>query len=139
MTVDIIRSGLPVIDGSYPVPGGTNPDVTLFYLQQQPSSPPANAVWSNTFGVLAHGKVTAVQNQNPFAVELITDGHSNADCFKGSSATVVLGPKATTTAAQLAQVFSQGTNFPRPMLACAYAGGTPPQLLAFTVTYQPQP
>jgi hypothetical protein len=144
VTIGIIRSGLPVVPGNYPPPQVPNsgPQTTLFYLGQQITSPTdtmPNGAWANTFGVLARGKVLEIQNQNAFAVELVVDNHSTAECFKDTSATVVLGPKATTTPAQLAQIFTLGPNFPRPIVACAYAGTSPPQLLAFTITYQPQP
>ena len=113
-----------------------NPAQLLFYLQLQPLGlGGTNAAWTNTFGVAASGAVTAIENQGPYDIELIADGSTSDDCFSGSTSTVKLAPHQTTTAAELAQLYGTNTGFPRPMLACAYAGASPPPLLAVNVTY----
>jgi hypothetical protein len=119
-----------------PPPPVANPADLLFYLRLQPFGPATiNASWAETFGVLANGAVVKIKNQNAFPIALVADGHNSDECYSTPGAAVTLAPLQTTTAAQIADLYKTATAFPRPIIACAQAGASPPQLLAVIVTY----
>jgi len=139
INVSVTVPGLPINLPPVPVSG---PLTLLFTLSQRQTAPvngPVNGAWADVFGPSSRGKIIKIQNESQVPIELVGFLRSSADCFMGTSATKALSIHQATTDAEFATLFPQGLPYPVQLVACAYAGATPPSSLALLVTYVPQP
>lgn len=115
----------------------SNPATGVFYLALQSVGFGSTYAWAYQFGLNTTGNLVRIKNLGPYAIELIGQGHSSDDCFDGSGSTVPLANQASTSAADITNLYGSPPQYPRGLAACAVIppGTWPPQLLAVEITY----
>jgi hypothetical protein len=111
-----------------------NPAEGLFYLALQDVGFADVHAWTLHFDLNTTGAIVRIKNPGPDTIELIGQGGSSDDCFKGTESTVQLASQASTTAADITKLYGSPANYPRDLAACAVIapGNSPPLRLGFS-------
>ncbi len=119
-----------------------NPAEDPFYLQLQDVGFASTYGWALQFGLNISeknsGNILSIKNLGPYPIELIAQGKSTDDCFKGTDATVPLASQASTMAPDITKLYgAYPATYPRGIAACAVIppGNQPPQLLGVLIKY----